>query len=123
MADMLLAEEDHDDVSVYHLENPMRQSWEDVLGVIASSLGIDKRLPYDEWVAAMLAVPDDEIALNPAKKMAVFFAEDFERMSSGGVVMGTDRARRHSKTLRATGALDAGLVGAYVQKWKETQFL
>lgn len=101
----------------------MRQSWEEVLGIIAAELGIASRLPYKEWVAAMLDLPDECIASNPAKKMASFFAEDFESMSSGRVVMGTDRTREASKTLRAAGPLEAELIREYVRKWRDAGFL
>lgn len=126
MVDILFAQEgteDNADMCVHHLENPMRQSWEEVLSIIANELGVTSRLPYREWVTAMLDVPDEYMERNPAKKMANFFVEDFESMSSGKVVMGTERARKVSKTLRATGPLDVDLIKEYVRKWKVMGFL
>ncbi|KAF2994038.1 putative secondary metabolism biosynthetic enzyme [Curvularia kusanoi] len=118
-----VAVEGNDEGCVYHLENPMRQPWEEVLSIIASELGIVSRLPYRDWVTAMSNVPDEQIEQNPAKKMAKFFVEDFESMSSGRVVMGTERTRRVSKTLRTVGPLDADLIREYVHKWVMGGFL
>ncbi|KAF2258971.1 putative NRPS-like enzyme [Lojkania enalia] len=123
MVELCFAPAETSDTSVFHLENPMRQSWEDVLSTIASELGISRRVAYDEWVAAMLATPDEQIEQNPAKKLAGFFVEDFERMSSGQVVMGTDRSRGCSKALRSSGPLGGDLIKGYVRGWQEIGFL
>jgi thioester reductase-like protein len=110
---------------IFHLENPIRQSWHEVLTTIASELKIAETsfLPYGEWLARVLAVPDDRIDKNPAKNLAVFFAKDFEHMASGEIVMDTGKAREVSGCLRGTNAIDKDLIAAYVARWHEAGFL
>jgi len=111
---------------VFHLENPIRQSWHDVLKVIAAELGIGGSsafLPYKVWLAKILAVPDDKIEDNPAKKLAAFFEGDFEHMSSGEIILDTSEARKASRSLRLQRAVADELVRRYVGGWKKVRFL
>ncbi|KAK3695745.1 hypothetical protein B0T22DRAFT_509135 [Podospora appendiculata] len=110
---------------IYHLENPLRQSWDDILTALETNPSLAllslPRLPYATWLARMLAAPDDE--KNPAKKMAGFFQNEFEHMAQGAVVLGTEQARRCSEALRTVGPVDAELVGRYVDAWRAVGFL
>ncbi|KAK3337757.1 putative NRPS-like enzyme [Cercophora scortea] len=118
---------------IYHLENPLRQSWDDILTALETNPTLASkfsptntpgptRLPYETWLERMLAAPDDGDR-NPAKKMAGFFQKEFEHMAQGKVVLGTEEARRCSPALRAVGIVDAGLVGRYVDAWRAVGFL
>ncbi|KAL4940296.1 hypothetical protein BDV06DRAFT_230437 [Aspergillus oleicola] len=99
---------------VFHIENPVRQSWHDVLQSIASELGITQRLSYDQWLARVSSASDEG---NPAKKLSNFFANDFVRMACGEVVLGTDSARGTSATLRKIDAVTEGTVRGYLKYW------
>lgn len=129
MADLILAPAPADrDVAqplVFHIENPIRQSWEDVLDIIGNELSLpsESRLSYSQWIDKVFAHPDDQIEENPAKKMEAFFQGDFEHMSGGQVVMSTDRSRACSDTLRVSRPVGDDLVKAYVAGWRETGFL
>lgn len=110
---------------MFHLENPIRQSWHEVLTTVASELKIAETsfLPYREWLARVLAIPDNRIHENPAKKLAGFFAGDFEHMASGGIIMDTGKAREASGCLRGMNAIDEDLISAYVARWRGAGFL
>ena len=110
---------------VFHLENPIRQPWHEVLTTVASELKIAETnfLPYNEWLSRVLAMPDDRIDENPAKKLAGFFANDFEHMAGGEIIMDTGKAREASGCLRGMNAVDTDLVAEYVARWCEAGFL
>ncbi|OJJ68589.1 hypothetical protein ASPBRDRAFT_658998 [Aspergillus brasiliensis CBS 101740] len=103
---------------VYHLENPIRQSWQDVLDVLAVELGIPRSStrPLKEWIELIEGSGDNG---NPAKDLVDFLRCEFERMSCGGVVLGTEGTREVSPTLRRVGAVSDGTIRGYVRYWKE----
>ncbi|KAL2813646.1 hypothetical protein BDW59DRAFT_167454 [Aspergillus cavernicola] len=101
---------------VYHIENPVRQSWHDLLEIIATELDIKQTLPLDQWLERVWKAPDEG---NPAKKLYEFFVKDFLRMACGEVIMGTDAARRDSATLRDMDVVQESIVRQYVQYWKD----
>ncbi|KAL3462250.1 hypothetical protein BJX64DRAFT_288581 [Aspergillus heterothallicus] len=100
---------------IHHLENPVRQSWHDLLQILSAELGISQLLPMDEWLERVRSTP---IEKNPAKKLYDFFAYDFVRMACGEVIMGTENARRVSETLRGVDAVGAETVREYVRYWR-----
>jgi len=110
---------------IFHLENPIRQAWADVFDHLRPELSISTSsiIPYADWLAKVLEVPDENIDLNPAKKMAEFFQRDFEHMAGGEIVMGTESARKASACLRSCGAVSGDLIRAYVGGWREVGFL
>ncbi|KAL4994640.1 hypothetical protein BDV10DRAFT_188841 [Aspergillus recurvatus] len=107
---------------VYHIENPIRQSWRDMLQRIAADLKLSASdlLPWDEWQEQVSAAGD---AGNPAKTLQDFFANDFIRMGCGEVVLGTDSARKRSATLRGLDAVSEASVGGYLRYWREIGWL
>ncbi|KAF2173929.1 hypothetical protein M409DRAFT_16197 [Zasmidium cellare ATCC 36951] len=111
--------------NIFHVENPIRQSWRDVLSTLAPAIGLapDAQVPYSEWLDRIRAVSDDRMGDNPAKKLLAFFEGDFEHMSGGDVIMDTAETRRVSKTLRQTGGVDENLISKYVDMWKHLGFL
>ncbi|KAL3470340.1 hypothetical protein BJX99DRAFT_267530 [Aspergillus californicus] len=100
---------------IYHIENPVRQSWHNLLVIIATELKISQTLPMEQWLERVWNATDER---NPAKKLHSFFARDFIRMASGEVIMGTDLARRDSATLRDMDVVQEDVVRRYVQYWK-----
>lgn len=52
-----------------------------------------------------------------------FLDANFIRMSCGGLLMGTARAREHSPMLAALGPVSERLIRLFVQSWKDMGFL
>lgn len=123
ICDILLT--DHPVEPIYHLENPVRQSWHDCLSVLASELGMSKDdfLPFDEWLEKVCAVPDHAASEAPVKPLSEFFEEDFERMSSGMVILTTDNAKKVSSTFRNLRPVGGELIAAYISRWRDCGFL
>lgn len=110
---------------VYHIENPQRQRWCDMSRMIAEALGIPLTgiVSFEAWVERVRSYDDERHAANPAKKIIDFLEEHFVRMDCGGLVLGTQMAREHSRTLREVRAVDAVLVRKYVDAWRRMEFL
>lgn len=62
-------------------------------------------------------------AENPAVRLVDWLAENFERMSCGGLVLDTARAREHSHAMAAEGPVSMQIARGYIRAWKETGFL
>lgn len=107
---------------VYHVENPKRQSWQQVIQWFAEELGIPTRLPLPEWLELVRASkkPEDD---NPAIKLVDFLSQHFVRVSCGGLVLDIVKALEISKTLKEVGPVDRALVTRYVRSWKAAGFL
>ncbi|KAJ5895285.1 hypothetical protein N7495_006976 [Penicillium taxi] len=118
---------------IYHIENPVRQSWGETLDIIAEEMNIPRLetgtslLPFDEWVNQVRHWPRLEDngpqGKNPAHLLVDFLDSGFIRMSCGGLLMGTAHAREHSPTLAKMGPVDENLIRLFVQSWKDTCFL
>jgi hypothetical protein len=110
---------------VYHLENPIRQPWHDIVVTIAQQLGLGQAplLSFHEWIERVRAVPEDEDAENPCKALLGFFESDFERMDCGGVVLDTAATQAISSTMLNMDIVSEELVVSYVRNWKVTGFL
>ncbi|KAI0322050.1 hypothetical protein OF83DRAFT_1096462 [Amylostereum chailletii] len=89
----------------YHLENPSRQPLGPVLDDFADLLGGLPRLPFNQWLNQVRALGSDP-ETNPAHGILVFLEKDFVRMAAGSVVLGTNKAREDSATMRTSGALE-----------------
>ncbi|CBF89312.1 hypothetical protein AN0523.2 [Aspergillus nidulans FGSC A4] len=99
--------------SVYHIENPVRQPWPDMLTILADALDIPRTnaVPFKEWLRRVRHFPPSlGFSENPAARLADFFETDFLRMSCGGMILDTTRSREHSATLRSLGPIDQDLV-------------
>ncbi|KAJ4314706.1 hypothetical protein N0V94_006339, partial [Neodidymelliopsis sp. IMI 364377] len=97
---------------IYHVDNPVRQPWSEMLPVLAQELGIPESniIPFKEWVRRVRLFPSTNAVgkedLNPAKRLIDFLETDFLRMSCGGVLLGTERSRNDSEVMRNVGPLD-----------------
>ncbi|KID83470.1 Beta-ketoacyl synthase [Metarhizium guizhouense ARSEF 977] len=113
---------------VYHIDNPKRQSWSEMVSMLGRALDIpdDKIIPFADWIhvvrsnAKQSNGPDEE---NPASMLADFFEQDFVHMSCGAMVLGTDKACEHSVTLRSLEPVTEALLGSYVSNWQKAGFL
>ncbi|KIA75341.1 NRPS-like enzyme [Aspergillus ustus] len=106
---------------IYHLENPIRQPWHELLQFLSAELDISQSLPMDQWLDRVWNAPIENN--NPAKKLYNFFANDFVRMACGEVVMGTENTRRVSATLRGMDAVLPKMVEGYVAYWRDVGML
>ena len=90
------------------------------LGVPAGAI-----LPFRDWIKRVRTSPLVPETENPTARngMADFLVKNFERMSCGGLVLDTQRAREHSVTIAAEGPVSEEVVGRYVEAWKRMGFL
>lgn len=117
IADLLLRCEPRD--LVYHLENPIRQSWPAMCSVIEYILGLTPktRLPFPQWLNEVSKLDE-----NPSD-LINFFRNEFLYMSGGNLVLDTRNCRKLSPTLRSTGAIGPKEVDLYVAFWRRNGFL
>jgi nucleoside-diphosphate-sugar epimerase len=112
---------------VYHMDNPVGQPWRDMNPVLARLLGVPAGaiLPFRDWIKRVRTSPLVPETENPTARngMADFLEKNFERMSCGGLVLDTQRAREHSVTIAAEGPVSEEVVGRYVEAWKRMGFL
>lgn len=107
---------------VYHLENPMRQPWSDLLVLLSRALGLpSKIIPFEAWLDKVRSITDVE--KNPAGKVVKFLEEEFTTMASGAVVLDTKKARRVSRTLAGSGGIGSRHVDLYVKYWRSVGHL
>lgn len=112
---------------IYHIENPVRQSWADMIATLAKALDIPDVIPFGEWVRRVREWPvkadNGAEGANPAYLLTEFLDDNFTRMSCGGLLMGTANAREHSSTLANVGPVTETTTRLYVSKWREMGFL
>lgn len=104
---------------VYHLENPVRQSWQDMCTVIERSLSLEpsNRLAFNDWLKMFAG------SKGASQELMEFFHDHFLQMSGGNLVLDTKNARTASAALRSTGGIDHGTVRNYLDSWKRVGFL
>lgn len=110
--------------NVYHIENPVRQSWSDILQAVKvcnCMRGIGMK-PYGEWLREALSF-DSSLKDGTIIDLAPFFNDHFLRMSTGGLVLDTSEARQASPTLVSIGAVSINTVVAYMKSWEDQGFL
>lgn len=110
---------------IYHIDNPVRQPWRDMIPVLADALDIPQRnvIPFDEWVKRVRNFPGSIELHNPAAKLLEFLDGNFIRMSCGGLLLDTAKSREHSKALADVGPVSEEVVRRYIQAWKDIKFL
>ena len=125
LADLVLREEEEEEAEgypIYHVENPVGQSWQEVNAVLADALGIREMVPFGEWVDRVREAGQGKRG-NPAATLVEFLDENYLRMSCGGLVLGVERAVEHSRTLKGVGPVMEEVVRRYVRVWREIGFL
>lgn len=124
MADLLAVGRDADPAyPVYHVDNPVGQPWKDMSPVLAAALDIPPGniIPFEDWIKRVRRSPLSD-AENPAARASDFLEDHFERMSCGGIILDTERAKEHSGTMRAEGPVSAEVARSYVSAWKKMGF-
>ncbi|KUI67806.1 Conidial yellow pigment biosynthesis polyketide synthase [Cytospora mali] len=109
---------------VYHIDNPSRQPWAEMISSLAQALdlGPDEIVPYQQWLDRVRRFRGS-INDNPALQLEEFFIHYFIPMSCGGLVLDTAKTKVHSKTMREIGPVSSDLVAKYIASWKESGFL
>ena len=109
---------------IYHIENPKRQPWREMIGLLSSELGVPREntISFEQWTERV-GQWKGPAAENPAGHLDDFYKEHFVRMSCGDMVLDTNKCREHSETLRGAKALDSDLVRKYIDTWKKVGFL
>ncbi|KAJ6092090.1 Type I Polyketide synthases (Type I PKS) [Penicillium canescens] len=118
LVDLVLA--DNVPYPIYHIENPVGQSWRDMNTILADALNIPHLIPFQEWVERVRAGPSRN---NPASTLLEFLDSNYLRMSCGGLVLDVKRTLEHSKTLAAVGPVSEEVARKYIHIWKEIGFL
>ena len=116
---------------IYYIENPVRQPWSETIATLADALGrlrtVTHIIPLEEWVQRVRDWPRREDngpdGVNPGFLLVDFLEDNFTRMSCGGLLLGTSRAREHSPSLASLGPVSDGLINLYIQRWKDVGFL
>ncbi|KAI9661817.1 MAG: Type I Iterative PKS [Bathelium mastoideum] len=110
---------------VYHIDNPVGQPWKQMNPVLAAALDIppDRIVPFHDWVNMVRRSPLPAETDNPAARLIDFLDDHFERMSCGGLILDTAKAKEHSGTMAAMGPVEAEVARRYVTSWKKMGFL
>lgn len=110
---------------VYHIDNPVGQSWKAMSLVLATALDIpsDRMIPFSTWIKRVRRSPLPPETENPAARLVDFLEDHFERMSCGGLILDTQKTKQHSNTMVKQGPVNAEVAQLYVASWKEMGFL
>jgi len=111
--------------SIYHIDNPVRQAWRDMVRTWATALDISQKsiVPYSEWALRVRRYSGSVERDNPAHKLIDFLDKNFLRMSCGGLLLDTTHTTEHSPTLAAVGPVDETCALGYIAYWKDVDFL
>ena len=109
---------------IYHIDNPSRQTWRDMIATLARALDIGPKniIPYGQWVDRARCFTGSTTE-NPVLQLIGFFDNYFVPMSCGGLILDTTKAGEHSKTLQNQGPIDNDLMMKYIAGWKQSGFL
>ena len=107
---------------IYHVDNPVREPWSEIVPVLAGAIGAEV-IPFRDWLQRVRSFSCSVASENPAAKLIDFFDQDYTRMSCGGLLLDTTRACEHSGALRAVGPVGTGLVRKYIESWKSAGVL
>lgn len=110
---------------VYHIENPVRQPWREMIQMMAEELGIPRAniVPFADWIGLVRQYPGSVEGDNPAGALVDFLERHFVRMDCGGLVLDTAHSVAHSPTLRTEEAITQDLLKRYISYWKRVGFL
>ncbi|KAF2006434.1 acetyl-CoA synthetase-like protein [Amniculicola lignicola CBS 123094] len=118
LTDILLLDSAHKEQRfVYHVENPVRQSWDSVLTPLSTQL----RLPivaYQEWLSRLRVLSEDGDSMDQEVNgvhdtLFDFFENEFLQVGSGKLYLDTTYTKKASKTLAEVGPIGLDLVRKY----------
>lgn len=107
----------HADKTIFHLENPVRQSMLDFATLAKAELRIiGDMVPFDEWLVRVTKA-------GCASSLHGFFRDHFQALGSGTVILATDRARAASRSLRGSSGVGNDLIVKYIDRWRRIGFI
>ncbi|KAI4261875.1 MAG: hypothetical protein L6R42_002935 [Xanthoria sp. 1 TBL-2021] len=111
LSDLVLAE--HTPHPIYHVENPVGQSWREMTSILAEALHIPASnvIPFGLWMERVRNAPQKN---NPASTLIEFLEDNFLRMSCGGLILDTKKTLEHSKTLTGVGPVSKTVARKYI---------
>ncbi|KAF3766625.1 hypothetical protein M406DRAFT_38109 [Cryphonectria parasitica EP155] len=109
---------------VYHIDRRLQMGWREMIPIFVKTLLMQKEdiIPFGDWLRRVRNFQGQERD-NPAVRLMDFLEQDFERMSCGGVLLGTRHTHEHSETFRQAKSLDSNAVVRYIRAWRDTGFL
>lgn len=124
LGELLLSDKSTAQQFIYHIDNPARQPWPEMIQTLAQTLDIpsERIIPYEQWLDRMRrfrASPVD----NPALQLLDLFTYYFIPMSCGALVLDTTNTRVHSPTMQQMQPVGEELVRLYIDAWKRSSFL
>lgn len=93
-----------------------------MLPILAKQLGTSEWQEYRQWIDRVRCFRGSEKA-NPAIRCVDFLDHEFVRMSCGGVVLSTEKAQHHSRSIRECSSVGEAEMARYVSHWKSVGFL
>lgn len=121
--DLLIS--DRQPYPVYHIDNPVRQPWNEMTPLLAELLDIPRShiVPFKEWVRRVRTFPGSVEWDNPAALLIDFLDDNFLRMSCGGLLLSTAKSCENPPTLAAVGPVSVEVTKKYIHFWKNSGFL
>ncbi|KAJ5770673.1 uncharacterized protein N7511_002724 [Penicillium nucicola] len=109
----------------YRIDNPLGQSWADMIHVLADALDIPNEniISFDRWIQQVRRPPLAVETENPAGRLVDFLDDHFLRMSCGGLLLDTTHTQEHSPTFAKQGPVSADVARKYIQAWEDVVFL
>ncbi|KAI2471684.1 hypothetical protein F4781DRAFT_439960 [Annulohypoxylon bovei var. microspora] len=99
---------------IYHIDNPIGQS-----SSRRSRCSPREHRSVSKWVKRVRRSPLSIEIDNPAARLIDFIDDNFLRMSCGGLILDTTKAREHSKTLATQGPVTTEVASKYIQALEE----
>lgn len=123
LSDLLIS--DRNPYPIYHIDNPVRQPWREMIPVLSDALNIPATnvIPFKQWVRRVRSFPGSIEWDNPAAMLVDFLDENFLRMSCGGLLLSTSKTCEHSSTLAAVRPVSPEVARKYIKAWKDMGFL
>ncbi|MCJ1472276.1 hypothetical protein MMC13_000923 [Lambiella insularis] len=96
---------------VYHIDNPVGQPWKAMSPVLAAALDIpsDRIIPFGTWIKQVCRSPLLPEMENPAARLVDFLEYHFGRMSCGGLILDTQKAKEHSDIMATEGPVSTAV--------------
>lgn len=129
LVDLLTLPQETKPHPIYHIDNPVRQPWKEIISILADALDvpISGIVSYPDWIKRVRDFqPLSENAAdgaNPAFLLIDFLDDNFIRMSCGGLLLDTKKCCEHSRTLANEGPVSEDYVRLCVKSWKDMGFL
>ena len=110
---------DHETLTVYHIVNPQRTTWSQILPAIQRHLGLNTVEP-SQWLNLLRRSSSDELDIgsNPALKLIEFLERALLKSSSEKPLpLSVESTVKVDPKLGKLGAIDEGLITLWLNQW------